>query len=187
MKNCNEMVSSLLERRDRYAAQQNRKKAAVIRTVTSFGCVCVVALLSIGVWHSGLLSANKPNSGVYVGGNNTNEVLSGSDAGEESVPGGETQSGTPVGPNDICDMLGSVVVDGSTYLQFGTNMENYTLDTCLGAASDFEGTYQSYLKDIAGKLYTTKESSDVLIVTLENGGVVVLRKLDSNNEFVNLP
>ena len=49
MKSCDEMVSSLLERREQYAAEQKRKRKVLIRTVTSMCCVCLVALLGFGV------------------------------------------------------------------------------------------------------------------------------------------
>lgn len=60
MKNCDEMVNSLLERRDRYAAEQNRKRAVITRTVTSMCCVCLVALLSFGMWQSGTREKTPP-------------------------------------------------------------------------------------------------------------------------------
>lgn len=57
MKNCDEMVNSLIKRRNQYNAEKNRKKANIIRTVTSMCCVCLVALLGVGVWKSGVLKA----------------------------------------------------------------------------------------------------------------------------------
>lgn len=81
------------------------------------------------------------------------------------------------------DMLGHVVIDGVVYLQRNEDAERYTRDICLGNASNYEGTYQTYFKDVAGKLYTTKEDSDILIVELVNGGSVVLGKLKGQNEF----
>lgn len=56
MKNCEEMVNSLLERRDRYAAERKRKKAIMVRAVSSACCVCMVALLGFGAWQNGMLS-----------------------------------------------------------------------------------------------------------------------------------
>ena len=72
-----------------------------------------------------------------------------------------------------------VVVDGVVYEQFAVDTELFTLDTYLGAAHDYEGTYKKYYinnKDVEGKLYTTKEDPEVLIVKLSNGGVVALKK-----------
>ncbi len=60
MKNCDEMVNSLLERREHYAAKQKRKRKVITRTATSMCCVCLVALLSFGVWQSGMLEKTLP-------------------------------------------------------------------------------------------------------------------------------
>lgn len=54
MKNCNEMVDGLFERREQYHIEQKRKKKNLIRTVTSICCVCLVALLGFGAWQEGL-------------------------------------------------------------------------------------------------------------------------------------
>lgn len=60
MKNCDEMVNSLLERRDRYAAVQKRKRKAIARTAASTCCVCLVALLGFSVRKSGLFGTASP-------------------------------------------------------------------------------------------------------------------------------
>ena len=55
MKNCNEMVNSLLERRDQYAVEQKRKKKTAMR-LTSVACsFAFVALLGVGAWQGGFL------------------------------------------------------------------------------------------------------------------------------------
>ena len=46
MKNCEEMVNSLLQRRDRYVARQKRTRAII---ATAMGCVCLLALLGFGL------------------------------------------------------------------------------------------------------------------------------------------
>ena len=60
MKNCDEMVNSLLERRERYIAEQKRKRKVIIRTVTTMSGVCLVVLLSFGVWESGRYDTTPP-------------------------------------------------------------------------------------------------------------------------------
>ena len=57
MKNCDEMVNSLLERREQYVTQQKRKQKILSRTVTSMCCVCLVALLGFGVCQGGWLNS----------------------------------------------------------------------------------------------------------------------------------
>ncbi len=56
MKNCDEMVNSLLERRDRYVAEQKRKRTTLTRTVTSICCICLVALSGFGIWQGGMFN-----------------------------------------------------------------------------------------------------------------------------------
>ncbi|MBP3330330.1 MAG: hypothetical protein J6L89_05800 [Clostridia bacterium] len=100
-----------------------------------------------------------------------------------SVSNNEKPSHATGDKDEPNDMLGHVVIDGAVYLQRNDDAERYTRDICLGSASDYEGTYQTYFKDVAGNLYTTKEDSDILIVELVNGGSVVLGKLKGQNEF----
>lgn len=56
MKNCDEMVDSLLERRDQYLSEQKRKKKVIARTATSAFCVCLVALFGFGALQSGVVN-----------------------------------------------------------------------------------------------------------------------------------
>lgn len=56
MKNCDEMVNSLLERREQYIIEQKRKRKIITRTVTPICCVCIVALLGFGMWHGGMFN-----------------------------------------------------------------------------------------------------------------------------------
>lgn len=60
MKNCDEMVNSLLERREQYAAKQKRKRRALTRTITSMCCVCLVTLLGFGMWRGGFFNITPP-------------------------------------------------------------------------------------------------------------------------------
>ena len=54
MKSCDDMVNSLLERREQYVAKQKHKRKVIIRTA-SVCCICVAVLLSFGVWQRGTL------------------------------------------------------------------------------------------------------------------------------------
>lgn len=60
MKSCDEMVNSLLERREQYVAEQKREKKVLTRTVTSMFCVCLVSLLGFGMWQSGIFNTTPP-------------------------------------------------------------------------------------------------------------------------------
>ena len=91
MKNTNEMVNSLLERREHYEAEQKKKRSIITRTVTSICCFCLVVLLGFGVWQSGLFRTTPP---VILDGDNS--TLQGTDKNDESKP----NSNETVAPND---------------------------------------------------------------------------------------
>lgn len=61
MKNYDELTNDLLERRDRYVAEQKRKRKTVMSMVTPFCCVCLVALLGFGMWQGGMFITTPPD------------------------------------------------------------------------------------------------------------------------------
>lgn len=64
MKNSEEMVNSLLERREQYNAEQKRKRSIITRTVTSMCCVCLIALFGFGMWQGGMFNTTPPDQTV---------------------------------------------------------------------------------------------------------------------------
>ena len=52
MKNRDEMVNDLLERRDKYVAEQKRKRNIFMRSTAAAVCVCLVASAGVWIWHS---------------------------------------------------------------------------------------------------------------------------------------
>ena len=66
MKTCDEMVNSLLERREQYAAAQKRKRTGIARAAASMCCVCLVALMGIGVWNGGMFDAASPGQTIVI-------------------------------------------------------------------------------------------------------------------------
>lgn len=54
MKNCNEMVNSLLERREQYETEKRNRRKMLTRTITPLCCMCLVALLGFGAWRGGM-------------------------------------------------------------------------------------------------------------------------------------
>jgi len=195
MKNYDELTADLLKRRDSYVADQKKKRKIITGISASLCCCSLIALLAFGMWQEGMFKAAPiditKDDGVHAGGkeNSGNNAFCGDywvvdnsnvQSGNESDSAfaSESTSAEPIVSDDVCDILGMVVIDGVTYLQFGTDAAAYTPDICLGDTADYEGTYKSHLKDVAGKLYTTKEDADVLLVKLGNGGTVALKKAD---------
>ena len=75
------------------------------------------------------------------------------------------------------DMLGLVIIDGKEYIQDFTDYaidETFTTDKFIGDARDYEGTYKKTDGNISAEIYSVKESKNVLLVKLGNGGTVVL-------------
>ena len=60
MKNYDELTNDLLERRDRYVADQKKKRKRVMSVATSLCCFCLVALLGFGMWQGGMFDAKPP-------------------------------------------------------------------------------------------------------------------------------
>lgn len=60
MKNYDETTNDLLERRDRYVADQKKKRKRVMGIATSLCCFCLVALLGFGMWQGGMFDAKPP-------------------------------------------------------------------------------------------------------------------------------
>ena len=47
MKSCNEMVNSLLKRKEQYETERNNKRRTVKHVLTPICCMCLVAILGI--------------------------------------------------------------------------------------------------------------------------------------------
>lgn len=60
MKNNEEMVNSLLERKAKYEIKQRQKKKILSRAATSFGCFCLVAILGFTAFQSGIFGTENP-------------------------------------------------------------------------------------------------------------------------------
>ena len=101
MKNYDELTNDLLERRDRYVADQKKKRKRVMGVATSLCCFCLVALLGFGMWQGGMFDAKPPitlDDSINIGDKdyiNPDEL----DNSQTSTPGnndsqGNTQTGT---------------------------------------------------------------------------------------------
>lgn len=110
MKNYDELTNDLLERRDRYVADQKKKRKRVMSVATSLCCFCLVALLGFGMWQGGMFDAKPPitlDDSINIGDKdyiNPDEL----DNSQTSTPGnndsqGNTQTGTEqkFDPSDI--------------------------------------------------------------------------------------
>ena len=139
MKNCDEMVNSLLERRDRYVAEQKRKRTMITRTATSMCCVCLVALLGFGIWQGGMFNTTPPISAedsINIGEKDyiePNELNADADAqlsnnnddsssnSSDTVNAGIAHYGDDYGPNGTAKtMISSFDVNGTPSASYAT-------------------------------------------------------------------
>lgn len=55
MKTCDEMVNSLLKRREQYLLEQKQKRRTAAKITAAGGCCALVAVIGVGIWNSGML------------------------------------------------------------------------------------------------------------------------------------
>lgn len=159
MKNCDEMVSSLIERREHYMKEQRAKRKNLLSAAVCVCSLCFAMLVGFGIWQGKLIIEETFDKGQAIPQNKTE-----ADVGSNMEPIASDYSN---------DVIGMVKVNGIKYVQCSTVTKVYTPDEYLGYARDYEGTYQ---KDSGAELYVTKEDSDVLLVKLESGDYLVLMK-----------
>lgn len=191
MKSYDETINTVLDRIGEYKTAQKRKKKIITRTVLPVCSVTLAAAIGIGAWQSGIFksksSVTLEDSTVigekdYIGPDeldddiktDTSEPEQNKTLDDISDRATYSTSSNAGNKNGVADILGSVVIDGITYIQYNADENSFTIDTYLGDARNFEGSYNSSFNDISTELYTVKESKNVLIVKLENGGTVVL-------------
>lgn len=168
MKSCNEMTESVFTRINEYETAKRRKKKIILSTAVPacFLCAAVIAGVAIhGAGAKGTVSAPKSSS---------TESYESITPNTESSSGGE---GKKLAYAD--DMCGVVIIDGKEYIQDFTDYaidETFTADKSIGDARDFEGTYKMMDGVTSAEIYTVKESRNVLLVKLGNGGMVVLMR-----------
>ena len=61
MKSYDEVTNNLLKRRDRYVADQKKKRKSLMSVATSLCCLCLVALLGFGMWQGGMFNTTPPD------------------------------------------------------------------------------------------------------------------------------
>lgn len=166
MKNYNEMAQSVLSRINEYEAVRKRKKKIFIKTAVPACCLCAAVIAGVAIHGAGAKGA------VSVPQNSLPESRENISESSENSSGSD---GKKFAYAD--DMCGVVIVDGKVYIQDFSDYaidETFTADKSIGDARDFEGTYKKKDGNISAEIYSVKESENVLLVKLGNGGTVVL-------------
>lgn len=154
MKNYNEMANDVLRRIGEHENKQRDRRNKMKKVILPACCFCLVAFIGISLSYSDFFGATP-----------SGELENSSIVSEEHY----TEPEIITQPDLDLDVIGLVVVDGVRYEQCLTNTKTYTPDKYLGKASDFEGTYQTYLNDGPAKgLYISKEDPNVLMVELKH-------------------
>lgn len=174
MKTNEEMVASLLMRRDTYEKEHKR---AVKRWGTVAACACLVAALGVGVWRM------QPDT--MAGG----DLLT-DEGGISDMSGTVEQfaAKTEQAEQDIAclkekgsfevdgDQLGVLVYNQEKYMQSFIDVDGEVVKgDYLGDTGDFEG---GYYHPGDGQVYLLKDYPDTLYIELTNGGHVFLTVYD---------
>ncbi len=168
MKNCDEMVSCLFERREQYEAKKRYSRKLLIRTTAPVCCALLLTLLGFGAWQSGLLKQAPTHT-----------------AQDAVIPGtkdwygpGEEAPQTDNSGNDICDFLGAILYNADTYIQVSSiTRDDVELGALIGTADDFDGTHQN-LPGALVAIYSVKDRSNLLAAELDNGKWIILKQVE---------
>lgn len=106
MKNSDEMVNSLFERRDQYLAEQNKRHKTIMKVTTSVFSLCLVALIGFGVWRSGMFRHTPAQ---------TDDPVNTPPQGAISIPAIELKDSS-----GHLSMIGCVVYKGGIYRDAGS-------------------------------------------------------------------
>ena len=169
MKNYDETISTVFERIDQYKTEKLRKRKIITRIAIPAFSVCLAVAIGIFAVKGDAFKTKLPvtlDDSTVIGEKDYN-TLDDTQPDIMKIPG----------ENDTADVLGAVIVDKIQYMQYSIDDTLFTADKYLGDAREFDGTYKTYINEITAELYTVKESDNVLIVKLGNGGTVVLGRV----------
>lgn len=151
MKNCNEMVNSLLERRDRYVAEQKRKRKVITRTATSLCCVCLVALLGFGVSERELFATTPPVTSENVSNIGEKDYISSDEPNNSTQENTSNQSSDAVNHNSSDNS--SATANGNVVHLPNNDSPNVSEKTMISSFNIDETPSASYVTPENGKFY----------------------------------
>ena len=140
MKNSEEMVNSLLERRNQYETEQRNRRKVMKRVVTPICCFCLVAILGIGLWQGDFFKSTPPielDDTTHIGENDWGDDKDFS-AGDSGISGHYRPNGQEIPQSDLIDSASSEASDGNT--------ANGKLDKLLFYVNQIENTASAKFK-----------------------------------------
>ncbi len=172
MKNYDETINTVFERIDEYKLKQKRKRKIVTRVAVPAFSVCLAVTIGVFAFKGDIFKTKPPvtlDDSTVIGEKDYIE-LDDTQPDIMQIPG----------ENDTLDIIGSVKVGGVQYLQYSVDATLFTADKYLGDAKEFEGSYKQFSDDLTNmttELYTVKETPNVMMIKLGNGGTVILGRV----------
>lgn len=186
MKTCDEMIRDVHSRIAEYEVQKKRRRVRAVVTAAAVTPMIALTVIGAGLLKSGrLFRSNTMTTGSTAAEIEivTPEAVSQSENGitktslsTDNLNDDSRTIKSNAAFSESADCLGYAVIDGEYYQQSGEG--EYSPDRYLGKGSDFEGYYANL--DISSEFYTAKESEDVVVVLLGNGGQVDLKRIGAD-------
>lgn len=187
MKNYKEMANDVIRRIDEYETTHKQKQAKTIYMVTSFCCVAFIALLGFGLWQTRQFNTKLPiplkvlTDITEKDNNYENKENITSMSSSNHIVSKELQEQINRLESQSSDSLGWIVYGEKIYLQIDIDISTLNPNKYLGCASEFQGFYrkqqlesQNPSNKIDGELYSVLDNPDLILVKLDNGGIVIL-------------
>ena len=163
MKTYNEMAESVFERREKYIAERRMAMNKMKKTTATVACCCLVAVLSIGVWHGNIgTSILPPAVNEQLNNPVANEQLNNVDMPNNTV---DTNIAPNIGNEDK--------VDTTVWLSAAEVLKSAEIDSQMGVSVPLLIAYKGAIYGCPNEEYN--ENSQYAL--LENG--VTLRKNSS--------
>ncbi len=177
-KNISNAVSNInaeyIENAADYKATRKVRRSAWRKVGSMAACLCLCALLGIGVWHSGML--NTPIGTEQSGTPDTQQ-------GQNQPSVSQNENNANVGGDEAAtDVQGRVMWNGADYIEISiVSADQVALGEYLGKVADFDGYYKD--NGTVGDLYTIKGNDKLLCAKLESkfydgGDYVLLEKIN---------
>ena len=108
MKSYDELTNDLLARRDNYVTERKKKRKTIIGAVSVAGCLCIAALIGVGVW-----AAGTPNSAQSAENINGAIAAGAEDSTSDTLCGTYWVEDGSTGANQSCTSEAYALDDGS--------------------------------------------------------------------------
>ncbi len=175
MKNCDEMVNSLFERRDKFNMEKRRKRKILINTIAPLCFVCIIAVSGIILWQNGVFDGGKiaedkkASSSVINTESNNEEFSEGSTGTMQDIKDGNYENNHGALPGTVDDADDPQLYKGESFV---TSSSSTSSSETLAVAKDYVNIY--IVKDkkiVSERIYLPLEHQKVFAVWKEKNGI----------------